>query len=200
MALSGARLARTTATVLKLNRSNGTLAVNPSRGPMLWELGSPPPKNDTIGRPSFPSFNAAEAAAPLLQEKSTAFSSRDCSQMHSLRWNEKYASFVTERKVRDLIDREGWVPMTDVLEGLFRQQRTPSEEQQPGGTAGGAVTEDTVDHYSGPQPVIQAIKRTFQPSTIRKKRKHGFLVRLKDEEGRKTIHRRRLKGRTRLSL
>ena len=123
--------------------------------------------------------------------------------MYPLRWNEKYVSshprFVTERKVRDLIDREGWVPMTDVLEGLFRQQRTPSSEQEPGGT-GEAVTEDTGDHYSGPQPVIQAIKRTFQPSTIRKKRKHGFLVRLKDEEGRKTIHRRRLKGRTRLSL
>eukprot|EP01035_Chromulina_nebulosa_P022456 gene22456-29078_t len=43
------------------------------------------------------------------------------------------------------------------------------------------------------------IKRTFQPSLIRRKRKHGFLVRNSTRKGRKILNRRRLKGRTALS-
>jgi len=50
-----------------------------------------------------------------------------------------------------------------------------------------------------PQPEIRAIKRTFQPSLIRRKRKHGFLVRLKDRNGRRILKRRRLKGRKQLA-
>lgn len=49
------------------------------------------------------------------------------------------------------------------------------------------------------QPEIRAIKRTFQPSLIRRKRKHGFLVRLKDRNGRRILKRRRLKGRKQLA-
>lgn len=39
------------------------------------------------------------------------------------------------------------------------------------------------------------IKRTFQPSLIRRKRKHGFLARNADKDGRTIMHRRRQAGR-----
>jgi large subunit ribosomal protein L34 len=42
------------------------------------------------------------------------------------------------------------------------------------------------------------IKRTFQPSIIRKKRKCGYLKRSKSVGGRKILRRRREKGRARL--
>ena len=45
---------------------------------------------------------------------------------------------------------------------------------------------------------IWFIKRTFQPSIIRKKRKTGFLVRLRSVGGRKVLKRRKLRGRWRL--
>mmetsp|Transcript_12512 Transcript_12512/g.20820 ORF Transcript_12512/g.20820 Transcript_12512/m.20820 type:complete len:125 (+) Transcript_12512:66-440(+) len=43
------------------------------------------------------------------------------------------------------------------------------------------------------------IKRTFQPSIIRKRRKTGLLTRNKTVGGRKMLQRRRLKGRARLA-
>jgi large subunit ribosomal protein L34 len=45
---------------------------------------------------------------------------------------------------------------------------------------------------------IWFIKRTFQPSIIRKKRKMGFLVRQRTVGGRRTLARRKAKGRWRL--
>jgi large subunit ribosomal protein L34 len=45
---------------------------------------------------------------------------------------------------------------------------------------------------------IVYLKRTFQPSIIRKKRKTGFLVRQRTVGGRRTLARRRAKGRARL--
>ncbi|KAL3794868.1 hypothetical protein ACHAWO_007642 [Cyclotella atomus] len=42
------------------------------------------------------------------------------------------------------------------------------------------------------------IKRTFQPSIIRKRRKHGFLRRQESVGGRRVLNRRRHKGRMRL--
>ncbi len=42
------------------------------------------------------------------------------------------------------------------------------------------------------------IKRTFQPSILRKKRKHGWLNRSKSVGGRKILKRRKAKGRARL--
>lgn len=42
-------------------------------------------------------------------------------------------------------------------------------------------------------------KRTFQPNTRKEKKKHGFTVRMETKGGRKTIKRRKDKGRKTLT-
>lgn len=44
------------------------------------------------------------------------------------------------------------------------------------------------------------MKRTFQPSVIKRRRTHGFLVRMKTRSGAAIIRARRAKGRTRLGV
>lgn len=65
-------------------------------------------------------------------------------------------------------------------------------------TGGYDVIEGFSDEFT--KTIGAIMKRTFQPSVTRRKRTHGFLVRMKTRGGRAVIRARRAKGRKSLSV
>lgn len=71
--------------------------------------------------------------------------------------------------------------------------------------AADAEAAPSLSWLSWPQQVLGAlglwlVKRTYQPSVLKRNRTVGFLERLRSASGRRTIERRRLKGRHKISV
>ena len=75
-----------------------------------------------------------------------------------------------------------------------------TDASEVGVQAPGVGESEEVEEEGGVSVEKMAIKRTYQPSTLKRKRKHGFLYRAKTRLGKKIMRRRQDKGRWRIGI
>jgi large subunit ribosomal protein L34 len=62
-----------------------------------------------------------------------------------------------------------------------------------------AMEEPCADDISEEGGALWCVKRTYNPSNIVRKRRHGYLARVRSKNGRNVLNRRRTKGRWRIT-
>lgn len=72
--------------------------------------------------------------------------------------------------------------------------------KQTAPTTAAAEASSCEEASEGAAATMHCIKRTYQPSVLKRKRAHGFLSRLVNSKGKKILARRRQKHRSRMGV
>ena len=132
--------------------------------------------------------NSSNAALMLPHASPFALANRFYEEISNISWNQKVLSMnnvMTSAKAT-APEQQRFPVVFDII----NQQNSPSSVT----TTIGEVSEYIEGLFNG----ILNVKRTFQPSLVRRKRKHGFLARAATRHGRDILNRRRAKGRSSL--